>query len=165
VNERDGLGDGLVPDYMTRVEQGGFYGWPYAYIGRNPDPNFGKRQPAMVERTRVPEVLFQAHSAALGLVFYDRTQFPAAYRGGAFVALRGSWNSARPTGYKVVFVPFRGGRPSGGYDNFAVGFWQAGTARARVWGRPVGLALARDGSLLIADDVANVIWRVSYAAR
>jgi glucose/arabinose dehydrogenase len=162
VNERDGLGDGLVPDYMTRVVQGAFYGWPYAYIGAHPDPNFGKRNPAMVARTRTPDVLFQAHAAALGLVFYDHTQFPAPYRGGAFVAFHGSWNAARPTGYKVVFVPFKGGRPTGGYDNFAVGFWHAGTTRAQVWGRPVGLALAKDGSLLIADDVANVVWRVSY---
>jgi glucose/arabinose dehydrogenase len=162
VNERDGLGDGLVPDYMTRVEQGAFYGWPYAYVGKNPDPEFGKRNPAMVARTRAPDVLFQAHAAALGLVFYNGAQFPAAYRGGAFVAFHGSWNSNRPSGYKVVFVPFKGGKPAGGYDNFAVGFWQSGTSRAQVWGRPVGLAIAKDGSLLIADDVANVIWRVSW---
>jgi glucose/arabinose dehydrogenase len=163
VNERDGLGDGLVPDYLTHVVDGAFYGWPYAYIGPNPDPDFGTRRPDLVKSARVPDLLFQAHSAALGLAFYTGTQFPAAYRGGAFVTLHGSWNSARPTGYKVVFVPFAGGRPKGGYDNFATGFWQSGTGRAQVWGRPVGIAVARDGSLLIADDVADVVWRVSYS--
>ena len=162
VNERDGLGDELVPDYLTHVEQGAFYGWPYAYIGPHPDPDFGKKRPDLVAKTRTPDLLFQSHSAPLGLVFYEGKQFPAAYRGGAFVALHGSWNSAKPTGYKVVFVPFKNGRPAGGYDNFAVGFWQAGTGRAQVWGRPAGLAVAKDGSLLIADDVANVVWRVSY---
>jgi glucose/arabinose dehydrogenase len=162
VNERDGLGDGLVPDYLTRVERGAFYGWPYSYIGSHPDPTFGTKRPDLVRAARVPDVLFQAHSAALGLLFYTGTQFPAAYRGGAFVSLHGSWNSSRPTGYKVVHVPFRNGRPSGGYDNFALGFWTAGVNQARVIGRPVGLAQARDGSLLIADDEGQAVWRVSY---
>jgi glucose/arabinose dehydrogenase len=162
VNERDGLGDGLVPDYLTRVQEGGFYGWPYAYIGRNPQPDYAGRRPDLVQKTVVPDLLFESHSAPLGLVFYDGAQFPAAFRGGAFVALHGSWNAGKPTGYKVVFVPFRDKRPVGHYENFAVGFWAAGQQRAQVWGRPAGLAVAADGSLLIADDVGQTIWRVSY---
>lgn len=163
VNERDGLGDGLVPDYLTRLRPGGFYGWPYAYLGPNPDPVAGRSHPGRVASTITPDLLFEAHSAPLGLAFYDGEQFPEAYRGDAFVALHGSWNSSRPTGYKVVRVPFKDGRPAGGYENFAVGFWAKGEGRAVVWGRPAGLAVAKDGSLLIADDVGQVIWRVSYA--
>ena len=162
VNERDGMGDGLVPDYMTQVRDGGFYGWPYAYIGPNPQPGFGKKRPDLVRRTLIPEVLFQSHSAPLGLVFARGGQFPKDWQDDAFVALHGSWNSGTPTGYKVVRVPFENGRPLGWYENFLTGFRidrQAGTAR--VWGRPVGLAIAADGSLLIAADGDNSIWRVS----
>jgi len=162
VNERDGLGDGLVPDYLTRLAPDGFYGWPYAYIGQHPQPNFAER-PDMVAKTLVPDLLFQAHSAPLGLVFYEGQQFPAEYRGDAFVALHGSWNTSKPTGYKIVRVPFKDGRPAGGYENFLTGFWIGGSKTAQVWGRPAGLAVAADGSLLIADDVSNAIWRVSYA--
>lgn len=165
VNERDGLGDELVPDYLTRVERGSFYGWPYAYIGKHPDPEFGAKRPDLVAATKVPDVLFQAHSASLGLAFYTGTQFPERFRGGAFVALHGSWNASKPTGYKVVYVPFRDKRPEGGYENFALGFWVSGNTTAGVIGRPVGLVVAQDGSLLIADDVADVVWRVSYAAK
>jgi len=161
VNERDGLGDGLVPDYLTRLQPGGFYGWPYAYIGGNPQPKLAPR-PDLVAKTIVPDLLFEAHSAPLGLVFYDGAQFPAEYRGDAFVALHGSWNAATPTGYKVVRVPFENGRPVGQYENFVTGFRLDNGDRARVWGRPAGLAVAADGSLLIADDVGQVIWRVSY---
>ena len=161
VNERDGLGDGLVPDYLTRVAPGGFYGWPYAYIGQHVQPDFHQR-PDLVAKAIVPDLLFQSHSAPLGLVFYEGSQFPAEYRGSAFVALHGSWNSSKPTGYKVVRVPFRDGRPAGYYENFLTGFWSAGSQTAEVWGRPVGLAVAADGSLLVADDVGNVVWRVSY---
>jgi glucose/arabinose dehydrogenase len=163
VNERDGLGDDLVPDYLTRVERGAFYGWPYSYIGANPEPSLAGKRPDLVRAAKVPDVLFQAHSASLGLLFYTGTQFPAAYRGGAFVSFHGSWNSSRPTGYKVVYVPFRERRPAGGYDNFALGFRTGGQDRAEVIGRPVGLAQARDGSVLIADDVGQAVWRVSYA--
>lgn len=162
VNERDGLGDGLVPDYFTRVRDGGFYGWPYAYIGPNPQPGYAERRPDLVKTAIVPDVLFQSHSAPLGLAFYTGSQFPAEYKGDAFVALHGSWNSSQPTGYKVVRVRFRDGRPLGEYENFVTGFWASGEKRARVWGRPVGLAVARDGSLLIADDAGGAIWRVTY---
>jgi glucose/arabinose dehydrogenase len=163
VNERDGLGDLLVPDYLTRVQRDGFYGWPYAYIGHHKQPGFlGDRRPDLVARAIVPDLLFQSHSAPLGLEFYQGTQFPAAYRGDAFVSLHGSWNAGVPTGYKVVRVRFKDGRPAGGYENFLTGFWLSGTSPAQVWGRPVGLATARDGSLLIADDVGNRVWRVRW---
>ncbi len=165
VNERDGLGDGLVPDYLTHLVEGGFYGWPYAYIGHHPDPHYGKKRPDLVAKSITPDLLFQSHSAPLGLVFYEGNQFPAAYRGDAFVALHGSWNAALPTGYKIVCVPFRNGRPAGGYDNFAVGFWAKGTGTASVWGRPVGLAVAKDGSLLVADDAGKAVWRIAYTGK
>ena len=165
VNERDGEGDELVPDYFTRVQQGDFFGWPYAYIGHHEEPSLNGKRADLVARAKVPDVLFRAHSAPLGLVFYTGTQFPAAYRGGAFVAHHGSWNAAQPRGYKIVYIPFANGRPSGGYNNFALGFWQDGTAPAGVMGRPVGLAQAKDGSLLVADDVANIIWRISYTGK
>lgn len=162
VNERDGLGDGLVPDYLTRVQPGGFYGWPYSYIGANPQPGLEGRRPDLVERAVVPDVLFQSHSAPMGLVFYQGSQFPDDYRGDAFVALRGSWNAAEPTGYKIVRVFFENGRPTGAYENFATGFWFSGSDRATVWGRPVGLAVAADGALLVADDTSSTVWRISY---
>lgn len=162
VNERDGLGDELPPDYLTRIREGEFYGWPYAYAGRNPDPTFGEKRPDLVARSRLPDLLFEAHSAPLGLVFYTGTQFPAAYRGDAFVALHGSWNAARPRGYMVVRVPFKEGRPAGGYESFVTGFWQRGRDRAEVRGRPAGLAQAKDGSLLVADDAGGAVWRISY---
>ena len=161
VNERDGLGDGLVPDYLTRLQAGGFYGWPYAYIGHHPQPDFPSR-PEMVARTLTPDLLFQSHSAPLGLVFYEGNMFPPDYQGDAFVALHGSWNASEPTGYKVVRVPFKDGRPQGYYENFLTGFWLEGRSPAQVWGRPAGLAVAADGSLLIADDAGGVVWRVSY---
>lgn len=163
VNERDGLGDGLVPDYLTRVEPGGFYGWPYSYIGATPDPNMRGRGADQAARAIVPDVLFKSHSAPLGLVFYQGEQFPADYQGDAFVALHGSWNSGTPTGYKIVRVPFRNGRPVGSYSNFATGFWVAGRNRAEVIGRPAGLAVWTDGSLLVADDSGRAVWRISYA--
>ncbi|MFQ5972213.1 MAG: PQQ-dependent sugar dehydrogenase [Alphaproteobacteria bacterium] len=162
VNERDGMGDELVPDYLTRIEDGDFFGWPYAYIGDNPQPRLAELRPDLVAASRVPDVLFRSHSAPLGLVFYDGEQFPQEYRGDAFVALHGSWNAAEPRGYMVVRVPFEDQRPLGHYEAFATGFWAEGRDRARVWGRPVGLAVARDGSLLIADDVGDRIWRVSF---
>ncbi len=165
VNERDGYGDGLVPDYLTRIQQGDFYGWPYAYTGNHPDPDFGKKRPDLVAVSKTPDVLFQSHSAPLGLVFYEGTQFPADYKGDAFVSLHGSWNSGKPTGYKVVRVKFEQGRPVGSYENFITGFWDSTTSPAQVWGRPAGLAVAKDGSLLIADDVGKTVWRVSYTGK
>jgi glucose/arabinose dehydrogenase len=163
VQERDGLGDRLPSDYLIRVQQGGFYGWPYAYIGKHAQPGFANLAPEKVEATITPDLLFEAHSSLLDLVFYDADQFPSEYKGHAFVALKGSWNRSQPTGYKVVRVPFKDGRPEGYYENFVTGFWAAGERRAEVWGRPAALALAKDGSLLIADDTGGTIWRVSYA--
>jgi glucose/arabinose dehydrogenase len=162
VNERDGEGDELVPDYLTRVQQGDFFGWPYAYLGQHEEPSLKGKRPDLVAKAKVPDVLFRSHSAPLGLLFYTGTQFPEKYRGGAFVAHHGSWNAANPRGYKLVYVPFANKRPAGGYENFALGFWTTGNAPAGVMGRPVGLAQAKDGSLLVADDVGNAVWRVSY---
>jgi glucose/arabinose dehydrogenase len=152
----------LPSDYLIRVKEGGFYGWPYAYIGKHPQPGFGNRAPDKVEATLTPDLLFEAHSSVLDLVFYDGDQFPPEYRGHAFVALKGSWNRSEPTGYKVVRVPFKEGKPEGYYENFMVGFWASGERRAEVWGRPAALAVMKDGSLLVADDTGGTIWRVSY---
>jgi glucose/arabinose dehydrogenase len=162
VQERDGLGDRLVPDYLTRVKQGAFYGWPYAYIGSHPQPGFASRAPEKVKATVAPDLLFEAHSSAMDIVFYEGQQFPPEYRGSAFVALKGSWNRSEPTGYKVVRVPFKDGKPEGWYENFAAGFWTSGIHRAEVWGRPAALAIAKDGSLLVADDTGGTIWRIAY---
>ncbi len=165
VNERDGLGDDLVPDYATSVKEGGFYGWPYMYIGNNVDPrraedlkNIRLKQPI------VPDVLFEAHCAALGLVFYTGKMFPQAYQGDAFVAMHGSWNRAKRTGYKVVRIPMKNGKPEGGYENFLTG-WVPDATGKEVWGRPVGLTMMRDGSLLVVDDGGNKVWRITYAGK
>jgi glucose/arabinose dehydrogenase len=163
VQERDGLGDRLVPDYMIRPEPGAFYGWPYAYTGQHPQPGFASKAPEKVKASKVPDLLFEPHSSAIDLVFYDGIQFPSEYRGSAFVVFRGSWNRSQPTGYKVVRVPFKDGRPLGSYENFMTGFWVSGQERAEVWGRPAAIAVAKDGSLLVADDTAGTIWRIAYA--
>jgi glucose/arabinose dehydrogenase len=162
VQERDGLGDGLVPDYLTHVEKGAFYGWPYSYIGQNPMPGFASMRPDKVQAAVKPDLLFEAHSSLLDIVFYTGSQFPAEYRGDAFVALKGSWNRSNPIGYKIVRVPFKDGRPQGFYENFAAGFWVSGAERAEVWGRPAALAVAKDGSLLVGDDTGGTIWRISF---
>ena len=163
VNERDGLGDGLVPDYFTEIRQGAFYGWPYSYTGRNPQPGFADRRPDLVAKAVVPDLLFQSHSAPIDLVFYQGSRFPAEYRGNAFITLRGSWNSGRPVGYQVVRVKMRDGRPEPGYEVFLDGFRIGGTPeRADVWGRPAGIAEMPDGSLLVTDDTSKTIWRVSW---
>ena len=164
MQERDGLGDGLPSDYLIRVQEGGFYGWPYAYIGQHPQPGFAERAPDKVKATITPDLLFEAHSSVLDLIFYEGDQFPPEYKGHAFVALKGSWNRSEPTGYKVVRVPFKDGRPEGFYENFATGFWISGEQRAEVWGRPAALAVAKDGSLLVADDTGGTIWRIAYTA-
>lgn len=161
VNERDGLGDDLVPDYLTQVKPGGFYGWPYAYLGDNRDPRL-PQNPQLTASTIVPDVLFQAHSAALGLTFYTGKQFPAAYQGDAFVAFRGSWNRSQGTGYKVVRVPFDSqGQAQGYYEDFLTG-WVINPQVPTVWGRPVGIAVAKDGALLVTDEPGGKVWRISY---
>ncbi|WP_349368958.1 PQQ-dependent sugar dehydrogenase [Salinarimonas sp.] len=162
VQERDGLGNELVPDYLTQVQEGGFYGWPYAYAGGLEQPEFADRAPEKVEATLLPDVMFEAHSSAMNLAFYDADMFPQDYRGDAFVALKGSWNRADPTGYKVVRVPFQNGEPEGGYENFMTGFWVEGDERAVVWGRPTDLAVMPDGALIVADEVSGTLWQVTY---
>jgi glucose/arabinose dehydrogenase len=163
VQERDGIGDDLAPDYMAQVRKGAFYGWPYAYAGPHEDPRHKGERPDLVKKTVVPDVLLQAHSSAMGLAFYTGTQFPAKYRDGAFVALRGSSGRAKRTGYKVVFVPFNKAKAVGGYEDFVIG-WMLDEDKPEVWGRPVGLAVLKDGSLLVTDDAAGKIFRVTYAA-
>ncbi len=163
VNERDTLGDDLVPDYITSVQDGGFYGWPYSYMGSHPDPEHVGKRPDLVSRAIVPDVMIQAHSAAVGVKFYEGSQFPERYRNGAFVALHGSWNRSVPTGYKVGFVPFENGQPNGGVEDFMTGFLD--TASLTQWGRPAALLEMPDGSMLVSDDGGNVIWRVTYTGR
>jgi glucose/arabinose dehydrogenase len=165
VQERDGLGDRLPSDYFTHVQDGGFYGWPYAYIGKHPQAGFAARAPDKVNATITPDLLFEAHSSAMDLVFYEGEQFPPEYKGNAFVALKGSWNRSQPTGYKIVRVPFKDGRPENYYENFVTGFWISGEQRAEVWGRPAALAVAKDGALLIADDTGGTIWRIAYTGK
>ena len=162
VQERDGLGDQLVPDFMVAVEDGGFYGFPYSYIGSNPQPGFADKAPELVEAAIAPELLFTPHSAAMDATFYEGGMFPDDYDGDAFVALKGSWNSSEPTGYKVVRAMFEDGRPTGEYENFATGFWRAGTDKAEVWGRPVDVATGPDGALFILDEPGGTLWRVTY---
>jgi glucose/arabinose dehydrogenase len=163
VQERDALGDDLVPDYFTHIQQGGFYGWPYAYIGAHVDPrNRGKAPDHLVEKTIVPDVLLEpAHVAVLDFEFYTGGQFPAEYHDGAFLALHGSWNRSKRVGYAVAFIPFRGGKPSGPQRDFLTG-WMLSPESRDVWGRPVGLLVLPDGSLLVSDDGGRKIWRVSY---
>lgn len=162
VNERDGLGDDLVPDFVTSVKQGAFYGWPFSYIGQNEEPRRKGENPALVKKAIVPDVLVTSHSAALGMVFYDGKMFPSEYSGDAFVALHGSWNREKLTGYKIIRIRFKGGKPvKNGYEDFLTG-WLPDENGSEVWGRPVGLLVAADGSLLICDDGANKVWRVSY---
>jgi glucose/arabinose dehydrogenase len=162
VNERDELGDNLVPDYVTHVEEGGFYGWPWYYIGGNQDPRHKGKRPELKDKTIVPDVLLQPHSASMQMLFYDGKQFPAEYAGDIFAAQRGSWNKAVRTGYSVVRLPMRGTRAAGDYEIFLSGFVTAG---GDVWGRPVGVAVAKDGALLVTDDGSNSIWRISAGAK
>jgi glucose/arabinose dehydrogenase len=166
VNERDGLGDDLVPDYLTRVQAGQFYGWPYTYLTPDRlDPSYVQNgrsvRPDLAAKTRTPDVLFQAHSAALGMQFYDRQTFPQKYRNGAFVAFRGSWNRNQGTGYKVVFVPFEKGKALGYYEDFLTGFL-TNPQGPDTWGRPVGLLVLPDGSLLVTEEANGRIYRVQY---
>ena len=158
VNERDKLGDDLVPDYITSVKEGGFYGWPYAYFGKNEDPRRKGERPDLVAKTIVPDVPVGSHTASLGLAFYDKTKFPAKYQNGAFVGQHGSWNRSEISGYKVVFVPFKDGKPTGKAEDFLTGFVES---EKKVYGRPVGVTVMEDGSMLVNDDSGNTIWRVS----
>jgi glucose/arabinose dehydrogenase len=157
-NERDGLGDNLVPDYISRVRPGGFYGWPWFYLGNHQDPRHKGKHPELAGHAIVPDVLLQSHSASLNLCFYDGKQFPAEYRGDIFAALHGSWNRNRRTGYKIIRVPLDHGKSRGEYEDFVTGFV---TPTGDVWGRPVGLTVAQDGSLLFSEDGHGTIWRVS----
>ena len=160
VNERDGLGDNLVPDYITHVQDGGFYGWPWWYLGAHQDPRLGGKHRELKDKVIVPDVLLQPHNASLQLAFYDGAQFPAEYRGDIFAAEHGSWNKATRAGYEVVRVPLhQTGTASGEYEDFLTGFV---LDNGDVWGRPVGVTVASDGSLLVSDDGSNSIWRVSH---
>lgn len=160
VNERDGLGDNLVPDYITSVRQGGFYGWPWWYIGPHQDPRLAGEHPELRERAITPDVLLQPHNASLQIAFYQGRQFPEAYRGDIFASEHGSWNKAVRTGYEVIRVPRdQAGKADGGYEDFLTGFV---LANGQVWGRPVGVTTALDGALLVTDDGSNSIWRISY---
>jgi len=160
VNERDGIGDDLVPDYLTSVREGAFYGWPYSYFGQNQDPRKRGQRPDLVARAVAPDLPLGAHTASIGLLFYRGTAFPEQFRGGAFIGQHGSWNRTTFSGYKVVFVPFRDGRPVRPIDDFLTGFI-ANEQTSEVYGRPAGLAMLPDGSLLVADDAGGTIWRVS----
>ena len=162
VNERDGLGDDLPPDYFTSVKDGGFYGWPYSYIGNNVDPRVNPQKPELVAKATVPDVLLGAHRAPLQFAFYTGKQFPASYQGGVFLAEHGSWNRAPRAGYQVVFIPFKNGKASGDPQPFLTGL-VPDPSKSNVNGRPVGVAVAPDGSLLVSDDGAKVVYRISAA--
>ena len=159
VNERDKLGDGLVPDYMTEVQPGGFYGWPYSYFGQHPDPRMKGKGAELVAKALVPDYALGSHTASLGLAFYDGTAFPAHYRGGAFIAQHGSWNKSDFAGYKVIFVPFQDGKPSGPPEDFLAGFLDD-SGNDEAFGRPVSVAVTPDGGILVADDAGNTIWKI-----
>ena len=156
----DNLGDDLPPDYATHVTPGGFYGWPWYYLGNHEDPREAGERPDLAQRVTVPDVLIQAHSAPLGLAFYNAAMFPPGYRGDAFVTLHGSWNRARRTGYKIIRLRMHDGVATGEYDDFLTGFVLNDSS---VWGRPVGLTVMQDGSLLLSEDGNGTIWRVSYS--
>ena len=161
VNERDELGNDLVPDYMTSVKEGGFYGWPYSYYGQHVDERVKEKRPDLVAKAIVPDYALGSHTAPLGLVFYNGKQFPAEYADGAFIGQHGSWNRKPHSGYKVVFVPFSKGKPSGLPKDFLTGFL---SNEGDAYGRPVGVAVDKDGALLVADDVGNIVWRVAAKA-
>jgi glucose/arabinose dehydrogenase len=162
VNERDGLGDDLPPDYFTAVKEGGFYGWPYSYIGDNVDPRVNPQKPELVAKAIIPDVLLGSHRAPLQFAFYTGTQFPETFRGGAFIAEHGSWNRSSRAGYQIAFVPFKDGKPSGDPQPFLTGL-VPDPAKSSVYGRPVGVTVAPDGALLVSDDSAGLIYRVTAA--
>jgi glucose/arabinose dehydrogenase len=160
VNERDELGDELVPDYLTHVKEEGFYGWPYSYYGQHEDPRMKDHQrPDLVSKAIVPDIQLGSHTASLGLLFYTGKSFPSRYRGGAFITQHGSWNRSVISGYKVIFVPFQNGKPTGPPEDFLTGFTD-NLEKSTVHGRPVGIAVLDDGSMLVSDDSSNTIWRI-----
>jgi glucose/arabinose dehydrogenase len=161
-NERDALGDNLVPDYITHVKEGGFYGWPWYYLGANQDPRHEGKKPELKDKVIVPDVLLQSHMASLDMTFYDGTQFPKEYLHDAFAGQHGSWNRARRVGYKVIRIPMKDGKATGEYEDFLTGFV---TKDGNVWGRPVGVAVAKDGALMVTDDGSGTIWRVTHKAK
>jgi glucose/arabinose dehydrogenase len=161
VNERDMLGDDLVPDFLTSVREGAFYGWPYAYFGQHEDPRQKGKRPELVAKAVVPDLAVGAHTATLGLAFYRGSAFPARFRGGAFIGQHGSWNRSAFSGYRVAFIPFANGRPAGPPEDFLTGF-VASEIRGEVYGRPVGVAALRDGSIVVADDAGGRVWRVRH---
>ena len=160
VNERDEIGNNLVPDYMTSVKDGGFYGWPYSYYGQHVDTRVKPQRPDLVAKALVPDYALGSHTASLGLTFYEASAFPEHYRGGVFIGQHGSWNRKPPAGYKVVFVPFAAGVPAGPPEDILTGFLN-GEGEAQ--GRPVGVTIDKAGALMVADDVGNVVWRVTSA--
>ncbi len=162
VNERDELGDDLVPDYITSVKEGGFYGWPYSYFGQLEDPRLEGQAPELVAKSIVPDVSVGPHTASLGLTFYDANTFPAKYKNGVFVGQHGSWNRSTLSGYRVVFIPFENGKPAAQPEDFLTGFI-ANENKSEVYGRPICVAVTPEGDLLVNDDAGNVIWKVSYS--
>ena len=162
MNERDALGDNLVPDYVTSVREGGFYGWPWYYIGGHQDPRHEGKHPALKDKVLVPDVLLSPHNASLGITFYGGSQFPAEYRGDLFAAEHGSWNRSNRTGYELIRVPIVDGHATGEFQDFMTGFV---LPDGNVWGRPVAVAVATDGALLSTDDGSQSIWRVSVAGK
>jgi glucose/arabinose dehydrogenase len=162
VNERDALGDNLVPDYVSHVQEDGFYGWPWYYMGAHQDPRHEGKHPELRSKVIVPDVLLSPHNASLELTFYEGSQFPSEYSGDLFAAEHGSWNRANRTGYEVIRVPLDNGHSTGVFEDFLTGFV---TTDGKVWGRPVGVAVAKDGALMVTDDGSRSIWRVSYVGK
>jgi len=160
VNERDLLGDDLVPDYLTSVKEGAFYGWPFSYFGQNEDPRKKGQRPDLVAKAIKPDYALGSHVAALGLAFYNGKAFPERYQGGAFIGMHGSWNRSKMVGFKVAFVPFANGKPAGPIEDILTGFI-AEESKFEAYGRPVGVTVAPDGSLLVADDSGGKVWRVT----
>jgi len=163
-NERDGLGDNLVPDYLTRVKEGGFYGWPWFYMGGHQDPRLVGTHPELKSKVITPDVLVQPHMASLGMTFYptSKSTFPSQYSGDGFAAEHGSWNRANRGGYEVIRIPMKNGKATGEYEDFLTGFV---TADGQVWGRPVGVTVGHDGALYVTDDGSRSIWRVTYTGK
>jgi glucose/arabinose dehydrogenase len=161
-NERDALGDNVPPDYITHVQEGGFYGWPWYYTGGNQDPRHKGKHPELKDKVIVPDVLLQPHNASLEIAFYEGNQFPAEYKGQIFASEHGSWNRSNRTGYEIIRVPVEHGKATGAYEDFVTGF---ATPDGQVWARPVGITVASDGSLLVSDDGSNSVWRVSYSGK